>query len=204
MGKSKFLTCALLLFIFASINPGFAGSATKWNLDKSHSQIRFSVNHFFTPVEGKFEKFDIDLQFDPDNMKESSIDVTIHVNSVNTGNEKRDTDLQSASFIETEKYPVATFKSKEILSKGDNNFVAKGTLKIKDIAKEIELPFTLLGLKEFSEDMQKKMRGTKKVAGFSASYTIDRTEFGVGTGNWAATLVVGGEVRITVTLETKI
>jgi polyisoprenoid-binding protein YceI len=52
--------------------------------------------------------------------------------------------------------------------------------------------------------MSKKMGGKKKVAGFEANHSINRNDYGVGTGNWAATLVVGGEVDIRITVETNI
>jgi polyisoprenoid-binding protein YceI len=203
MIRTKYFTFFNLLVVAVLIAPLHSDSAPKWNVVKSHSQIRFSINHFFTPVEGWFEKFDIDLYFDAGNVKESSIDVKIQINSINTGNEKRDADLRSANFFDAEKYPEATFKSKEIVSKSENNFVAKGTLTIKDVVKEIELPFSVLGMKEFSEDEQKKMRGTKRIAGFSASYTINRHDFGIGLGKWLSDLVLGSDVKISITLETK-
>jgi polyisoprenoid-binding protein YceI len=204
MKKAKFSVIMTLLLIATSINPMLANSATKWNLDKAHTQVLFSVNHYFTPVSGKFEDFDITLHFDPENLKESSIDVIINVASVNTGNTKRDGHLQTGDFFNAEKFPQITFKSSEIMSKGDNKFVAKGKLKIKDVEKNVELPFTLLGVKELAEEMSKKMRGKKKIASFEANHSLNRSEYGVGTGNWASTLVVGGEVYITITVESYI
>ncbi len=187
-----------LIFSFAG-----QGIAEQWQLDKAHSSVDFTVTHFFTPVKGTFDKFDVKLNFDPDDLKNSSIEAEIQVSSINTRNEKRNSHLQSADFFNAEKYPVMTFKSDQIMEKGDG-FVAKGTLQIKDVKKEIELPFELLGIKELPEDMQKQMGGLKKAAGFHATYTLDRNDYSVGTGSWAATVIVGDEVNIDISIEAHI
>jgi len=169
--------------------------ATQWTIDKAHSNIEFSVSHFFTQVEGNFTDYEATVLFSPDNLAESSIDVTIPVASINTGNNRRDGHLQSPDFFNAEKYPNITFVSDNIESVGNNEFVANGTLTIKDISKQIELPFTLLGVKDnpFKE-------GTL-VAGISASTEINRTDFEVGTGDWASDAVVGDNVKINLNLE---
>jgi len=169
--------------------------ATQWTIDKAHSNIEFSVSHFFTQVEGNFTDYEASVYFSPDNLSESSIEVTIPVESINTGNNRRDGHLQSPDFFNAEKHPTITFVSDNIESTGNNEFVANGTLTIKDISKQIELPFTLLGVKDnpFKE-------GTL-VAGISASTEINRTDFEVGTGDWASDAVVGDNVKINLNLE---
>jgi len=169
--------------------------ATQWTIDKAHSNIEFSVSHFFTQVEGNFTDYEAAVYFSPDNLPESSIEVTIPVESINTGNNRRDGHLQSPDFFNAEKHPTITFVSDNIESTGNNEFVANGTLTIKDISKQIELPFTLLGVKDnpFKE-------GTL-VAGISASTEINRTDFEVGTGDWASDAVVGDNVKINLNLE---
>jgi polyisoprenoid-binding protein YceI len=179
-------------------------SAKTWKLDKAHSSIGFSVNHFFTPTKGSFEEFDLDITFDPNDLDNSSFNLTIQVASVNTSNKKRDGHLQTADFFNAEKFPVMTFKSSKIVSKGDNNYVAMGKLKIKDVEKEIELPFKLLGVKVLPEELKKAMGGLKEAASFSSSYTINRNDYTVGTGSWAATVVVGDEVNIDIAIEAHI
>jgi len=170
-------------------------NATEWAIDKAHSNLNFSVTHFFTPVNGKFHDYNAEVYFDPNNLGESSINVEVMVNSIDTNNEKRDGHLQSDDFFNAEEYPQMTFTSNRITSEGDNEFVAHGTLTIKDVTKEIELPFTLLGIQD------NPMKEGTKVAGIKGSLSIDRTDFDVGVGDWAATAVVGDEVDITFALE---
>lgn len=170
-------------------------AATSWDVDKTHSAINFQVTHFFTPVNGQFNDYKASVNFDPANLEESMIDVQVMVNSIDTKNEKRDGHLQSEDFFNASEYPMMTFKSTEIRSTGDNMFVAVGDLTIKDVTRQIELPFNLLGVQD------NPMAEGKIVAGITSEMTIDRTDFDVGVGNWASDAVVGDEVTINLNLE---
>jgi polyisoprenoid-binding protein YceI len=168
-----------------------------WNVDRSHSQVGFVVRHFFTPVRGKFDSVQVSLQFDPDNPAASAVEVTIVASSVNTGHTRRDNDLRSANFFEVARYPLITFKSSAVRATGPNAYVATGTLTIRDVSRDIELLIQFLGRQE----MPTRDGGTREVAGFEAGLTIDRRDFGVGTGDWVRTNVVGGDVKIEIAIE---
>ncbi|MEQ9264323.1 MAG: YceI family protein [Balneolaceae bacterium] len=196
MKLTKKLQSLFLLSVFVISSVALVRiDATSWNIDKSHSSINFEVRHFFAKVPGAFNEYEATVNFSPDNLAESNIDVTIQVASVDTKNERRDGHLQSGDFFEAETYPAITFKSDKIESTGDNNFVAHGTLTIKDVTKDFELPFTLLGV------MDNPFRENMIVAGISSEFTLLRNDFGVGTGNWVSDAVVGNEVDITLNLE---
>lgn len=170
-------------------------AATSWSIDKAHSAVNFEVTHFFTPVDGEFKNYDAKVNFDPNNLEESMIDVSVMVGSIDTDNEKRDGHLKTADFFNAEKFPTMTFKSSKIEATGENQFVAHGTLTIKETSKEIELPFTLLGIKD------NPMQENTMVAGITASTTIIRSDYEVGTGNWASDAVIGDEVTVDLNLE---
>ena len=202
MKSLRLLTSGSLLAAFIALATAFTGSdaghettSTVWNIDPAHSNITFEVTHFFTPVSGKFEKYSSEIYFDPGNLPESSIDVEVEVNSINTGNQKRDNHLRSGDFFNAAEYPVITFSSDEIVKTGDNTFAAKGSLTIKDVTQKIELPFTLLGMKDHP------MRDGVQVAGIKIDHQIDRTEFKVGVDDWASTAVIGDKVDISIALE---
>ncbi len=169
--------------------------ATEWSVDKSHSAVNFAVRHFFTPVNGRFADYNANIQFDPENPANSRIDVTIPVDYINTENTRRDNHLKSEDFFNAEKWPNLRFVSNSIRRVADNQFIANGELTIRDVTKTIELPFELLGI------MNHPMMENTVVAGITASTTIKRTDFGVGVGDWAATMVVGDDVEITINLE---
>lgn len=185
---------ALAIFAFSSIALT-KYAATTWSIDKAHSAINFQVTHFFTPVNGQFNDYEATINFDPEHLEESMIDVKIMVNSIDTKNEKRDGHLRTADFFNAEKWPYITFKSTDIKKTGDNKFVANGTLTIKDVSKKIALPFTLLGIQDHP------MMENTKMAGITASTKLDRTTYKVGTGDWASNAVVGDEVTVDLTLE---
>ncbi|NBC05063.1 MAG: polyisoprenoid-binding protein, partial [Bacteroidetes bacterium] len=150
---------------------------------------------FFTPVDGSFEEYSSEINFDPSDLENSNIDVTIPVSSINTKNERRDNHLKSEDFFNASEWPNIQFESNEIEQTGDNQFVAHGELTIRDVTREFELPFELLGV------MDHPMQEGKKVAGITASAQLNRTDYGVGVGDWAATAVVGDEVNIQLNLE---
>lgn len=189
----------LLSFLLLSISQVIAADdnmvADEWNIDRSHSNVSFSITHFFTPVDGSFEEYNADIQFDPNDLDNSSIDVTIPVSSINTKNERRDNHLKSEDFFNTSEWPNIEFVSNRIEQTGENQFVAHGELTIRDVTREFELPFKLLGV------MDHPMQEGKKVAGISANAQLNRTDYGVGVGDWAATAVVGDEVNIRLNLE---
>ncbi len=175
--------------------------ATPWNVDAPHTEINFSVRHFFTPVSGRFEDFEIDLVFDPESPEHSSVEVRIAVASINTGNEKRDNHLRSGDWFEAESYPYITFKSSSVTQTAADRLLARGDLTIKDVTQEVELPITLLGVQDIPEQMREMLGGVTQVASFQAETELDRRDYGVGRGNWAMTAVVGADVEIGIVVE---
>jgi polyisoprenoid-binding protein YceI len=172
-----------------------------WNVDASHTAITFSVKHFFTPVKGSFDDFEVDLVYDEENPENSTVEARIAIASINTGNERRDNHLRSGDFFEAEQYPWMTFRSTSVREVAPGELVATGPLTIKGVTQEIELPITVLGKQVIPAEMQEMLGGVTQVASFSAETAINRKDFGVGVGDWAATLVVGGEVKIAIAVE---
>ncbi len=180
--------------VFASDKTDEA-SATEWEVDRAHSAVNFSINHFFTPVDGSFDDYHADIQFDPENLEVSHIQVVIPVESVNTRNDRRDNHLKSEDFFNSSEWQNITFSSTSIEQTGNNEFVARGELTIRDVTHSFDLPFELLGV------MDHPMQENTKVAGITASAELNRTDYGVGVGDWAATAVVGDRVNIQINLE---
>lgn len=195
------ITSLLLAAFILTAGTAFANTtdddkrADAWEVDRDHSAINFSINHFFTPVNGTFDDYDAEILFDPNDLEGSSISVTIPIESVNTKNDRRDNHLMSEDFFNAEQWSNMTFESNTIEQTGDNQFVAKGQLTIRDVTRDFELPFELLGV------MDHPMKENMKVAGIVASAELMRTDFGVGVGDWAATAVVGDKVNIDLNLE---
>jgi polyisoprenoid-binding protein YceI len=175
--------------------------AMVWNVDEPHTGVGFEVKHFFTPVQGQFDEFEVALTYDRDNPANSTVRVSIPVASVNTANEKRNAHLLSEDFFEAESHPYITFASESVERVSDTELLVRGPLEIKGVVRQVELPVTILGVVDVPEEMQEMLGGVTEIASFETSLTLDRRDFGVGVGSWAATAVVGKDVDIDITVE---
>ena len=165
-----------------------------WKLDPAHSELSFWVRHLkITKVRGTFETFDVTV-VTPEDPSKISIEASIDVSSVNTGQEARDNHLRSSDFFLVEQHPHMTFRSTGIQVDGDA-FTIDGELTLRGVTKTV----TLTG--EFGGVITDDYGRTK--AGASASTTINRQDFGV---SWNAALEAGGftlgdDVTITIDLQ---
>ena len=157
--------------------------AGEMSVDKSHTNVGFQVTHMvITKVNGQFNDYDVQFTFDPKNLETFKVEATIKVASVDTDNEKRDEHLRSADFFDAEKYPDMVFKSTKAV-KTEEGYTAIGTLTMKDVTREVELPFTLTG-------PVKGPWGNTRY-GIAAKTTINRKDFNV---LWNKTMDAGGLV----------
>jgi polyisoprenoid-binding protein YceI len=187
------------LGIFAAVLVAFAmnshAAPSTWAIDPAHSGFYFSINHIYSKTNGFFEKYDGTIQFDPQNLDASRFAFTVKVKSVNTNNGKRDGHLQSNEFFDAKRFPDMTFESKSISHIRDNDYRVRGMLTIKDVTKEVDIPFTYFGFK------QHPFNPKQDVAGFEARLAIDRLEYNVGNGKFYDMGVVGKTVDVFITIE---
>ncbi len=156
-------------------------TATRWDIDKVHSSIHFSVRHLMvSKVRGEFHGWTGALQLDPDDHTKSSVELTIQATSIDTRDEKRDGHLRSPDFFDAEKFPKMTFKSGKIEKAGDH-LAVHGDLSIHGVT----MPVTLAG--EPTEVVKDPWGGTR--TGFSGKVAIDRKDYGL---RWNAALETGG------------
>jgi len=172
-----------------------------WNVDASHSTVEFSVRHFFTPLRGRFTGYEVELAYDRESPEASQVRVRIPLAGIDTENEQRDGHLRSGDFFEAEAHPFITFESEQVEVVDAEHLRVRGPLTIKGVTREVELPVQILGVADLPPEMQAAFGGISQVASFEAKLRIDRRDFGVGVGNWAATAVVGSDVEIRIALE---
>lgn len=167
-----------------------------WNVDYAHSQIEATVRHMMiSNVRGRLEKFQVNAQINEEHPEESQVDVQIDAASINTKMEQRDAHLRSADFLDVEKYPVITFKSKKNLVIDEHHGKMIGDLTIKDVTHEVVLDVEYAG-------QSKSPWGTIN-AGFTAFTKVNRKDWNL---NWNAALETGGwlvgdEVKIEIDIE---
>jgi len=171
-------------------------TATNWNLDKSHSGVKFSVDHLvISEVDGTFRVFNGTLNSPTADFNNAQVGFTVDVNSINTDDEKRDAHLKGDDFFNAEKYPAMKFTSTSFKKVKGNAYVMEGNLTIRDVTKKVR--FAVL----YGGTIKDPWGNTK--AGFKASGKINRKDFGLKWGALTETggAVVGDEVRMQINVE---
>ncbi|MEM9970041.1 MAG: YceI family protein [Pseudomonadota bacterium] len=180
----------LLATAFAALaTPTLA--ADKYELDASHSQVIFSYNHLgFSTTFGMFSGFEGEIMFDQEDPSNSSVTVSMPVMSMFTGWEQRDGHFMSGDFFGAQEGDMVTFTSTSIEVTGDDTALITGDLTMNDMTKSVVLDAKLNGVG------QHPMAG-KDWAGFDATTTILRSDFGLGRFAPA----VSDEVEVRVSIE---
>lgn len=178
--KKQFLTMATILLTTAIVEPTIA--QTTWNIDKSHTKIKFSVTHMMiSETTGEFKLYDGKIISTKDDFTDAKIEFTVDVNSINTEDEKRDAHLKSDDFFSTAKYPKMTFKSKSFKKVEGKKYKLVGDLTIRDVTKEVEFDVIYNGT-------MKSPWGTT-AAGFKLNGKINRMDYNL---KWNVALEAGG------------
>jgi polyisoprenoid-binding protein YceI len=178
------------IFAAAALAASFASSAiaapVTYGAEVHHTFANFSYNHQGLSTQiSKFSKTTGTVVFDKA-AKTGSVDITIDMTSVDTGSNLFNGHIQGADFLDTAKFPTATFKSTKVVFAGDKPASIEGNLTIKGITKPVS----------HFVNMEHPM-AKKDAIGANASTVIKRTEF--NAGKYAP--YVGDEVTITVSLE---
>ena len=180
----------------------------KWTFEPGHTAAEFRARHMMvTYVRGSFKNVQGALDFDSENPRLSSVEVTIDAAEIWTGEPQRDAHLRSPDFLDAENYPQITFTGDQVELIGDHDYVVTGELTIRGVTRSVPLRVSYLGEWQtpwWEEDEGEWVdKGPKLRAGFVAQTEINRHDFGV---SWNATmekggLVVGKEVFITIDVE---
>jgi polyisoprenoid-binding protein YceI len=189
----KLLKLASILLLAAPFAAPIAShaQASTWKSDAAHSEADFAVKHLaITNVRGRLGKIDATLVWDDKDVSKSTVNATIDVTGIDTGNSGRDGDLKSPSWFDADKFPTATFVSTSV-AKGGAGLKVTGNLTLKGVTKQVVLDVD--GPTKPITGMDKKPH-----TGFSASTTIHRTDFGIGA---APDSIVSDEVKITLDLD---
>jgi polyisoprenoid-binding protein YceI len=165
---------AILLLFGASFQP--ARAADTYTLDPDHTNVVWHVVHFgFSSPSGKFTGVEGKLVLDEKNPEKSTLSVAVKPANVLTGIPKLDEHLRSADFFDVEKFPVATFVSDKIELTGKQTAKVHGTFTLHGIPKPLVLDVKFNKIGEISVVKRKK-------AGFSATTTLKRSDFGMNFG----------------------
>ena len=181
---------SLATALFAALAGSAIAAPVTYGVDSSHTFPRFSYSHFgYSTQLSSFKNTSGKVVFDAE-AKTGSVDITIDMKSVNTGFEDFNGHIQGEDFLDTAKFPTATFKSTKVTFEGDKPKSIDGVLTIKGVSKPVTL--TVNSFLAMPHPMMKK-----PAIGANAFTTIKRSEF--NAGKFAP--YVGDEVRIDIALE---
>jgi polyisoprenoid-binding protein YceI len=168
-----------------------------YQIDAAHSAAQFKVRHMMIAnVKGEFDKVTGTVNFDPANPAASTVEASIDVATISTRDEQRDGHLKSADFLDVEKYPTITFKSKKVTATGGASFTVLGDLTIHGVTKEVKLD-----VEELTEEAKDPWGNMRR--GATASTKINRKDFGMSfnVALEAGGFLVGEEVLLTLDVE---
>jgi len=147
-------------------------------LQPAKSDLSFTFKQMGVPVDGKFTKFDAQLDFDPKKPEAGKIAFTVDLGSVSLGDASFDAEVAKAPWFDTKRNGKATFVSSGIKPTGAGKYDVAGKLTIKGAVRDVVVPITL----------------ANGVA--AGAVPIKRLDFKIGDGEWADTSVVANDVVV--------
>ncbi|MDH3600617.1 MAG: YceI family protein [Candidatus Tectomicrobia bacterium] len=181
---------------FCALTVPSQAEVTTWAIDPIHTTAAFKVRHMMvTWVRGEFGRVEGTVQYDPQRIEATHVDVAIDVSTLDTRDRTRDTDLRGPAFLDVARFPTITFQSKRVQNVQLGSFELVGDLTIHGVRKE-----TVLQVEGSSPEV--RYQGNVR-RGTSASTTINRQDFGLTWNRFLETggVLVGDEVHITIEVE---
>ncbi|MGD9583818.1 MAG: YceI family protein [Lysobacterales bacterium] len=171
-----------LLALILSISPT---SARDWQ-QQAESRLRFQGSQQGETFDGRFQRFESRISFDPDNLAQAGFDVRIDLASVDSENSERDQAVRGSDWFDVGRFPQAHFRTLAFRALGEGRFEADAELSLRGHTQALVFPFS------WRED----------AAGghLRASMVLNRLNFGLGSGEWADDELIGTQVTVTVDL----
>ena len=193
MNNSKYIFVTLISLIVAIHSVSYARK-TFFEVDQKESKVGFMVKHKITKdVYGGFRNVEGNVTFDEEQNSIINVEAKIDVNSIDTGNSKRDRHLKSPDFFDANNFPFIIFESSDVKKLENGKYIVTGLLTMRGITKNIIL-----------RGERKKNVNNNMV--FSAESLIDRQDFGISWNRPVqkiAGMMVSNEVKILLNIKVK-
>ena len=147
----------VLLSAFVAITGFTVYQATSWELSDDY-EVRFTAKS----ANGNFSALKGDINFSPDDLQNSSFDMTVDVTSIDTGNGLKNKHAKGDNWFDAEQFPTIDFSTSSIVQE-NGAYIANGTLQMHGVTKEVQIPF------DFKDNT------------FTGSFTLLRSDYGVGS-----------------------
>jgi len=155
--------------------------AADWKMAPAESRLDFAATFEKAPAPGVFRKFDVRMRFDPAKPAGSTLDVTIDVPSADMTSADVNKAIAGPEWFDFARFPKAEFHSTDIRP-GGAGYVARGTLSLKGVQQPVDVPFT--------------WKASADGGTLDGEFTVKRSAFSIGTGEWKATDVIGPDVKV--------
>lgn len=162
--------------------PAFA----QQKLTPAQSEVSFQFKQMGVPVDGKFTKFDAQVNFDTTKLATSKVNFTVDIASATLGDKATDAELPKAPWFNTAKFPQATFASSSIQALGAGKFEVAGKLSIKGVSQDVVVPVA----------MTQAGAGAAAVTTAVGTFPMKRLTYKIGEGEWADTSMVADPVQV--------
>jgi polyisoprenoid-binding protein YceI len=190
--KTSLKSAVALMFALPSL-----ALASTWDVDSAHSAAGFSVRHMMVSnVKGAFGDVKGAVNLDDKDITKSTVEATIDVSTISTGNAKRDEHLKAPDFFDVAKYPTITFKSTKVAKAGQGKLKVTGDLTMHGITKPV-----VLEVEGPSKEAKDPWGNTR--TGVAATTKLNRKDFGLTYNQALETggVAVGEEVTVNLELE---
>lgn len=177
----------LAVFVLALLLPCTV-AATQYAVEPASSTLGFSGSFQGETFQGQFKQWNAVITYDPADLAHAQFSVDVSLASAKTGDSDRDSALPGSDFFDVAKFPSARFVTTRIHQEGAK-VVADGKLTLHGVTQPVSL------------DVAYKAQGSG--ATLDVSGTVKRLDFGVGSGDYADTSVIGADVKITAHLQLK-
>ena len=159
---------------------------SRWTVNRAQSRLSFSTSQSGSPIRGQFGDWSADILFSPDALDASRVRVTVAMASFATEDSDSQGVLGGSQWFDTASHADAVFSADRFRALGGDRYEARGSLRLKGVTRGAVVRFTL------------KIDGD--TARMTGTASLDRTAFGVGTGEWAGTDDIPAQVAVDVTI----
>lgn len=188
MNRLRKALCCLVLLCAGS---AAAADAPAWRFDPAHTRVLFRVDHAgFSTALGLLPAIEGQLHFDPDDWTTARVEATVPLARLQLGDEAWNQAMLSGSWFDADTHPLARFRSSRVEPTGEGTARVHGLLQLRGVEKPLVLDVRL-------NKLGRNPVGFRRTAGFSATATLDRRDFGLE--RWPN--LVGTTVTLEIQLE---
>ena len=183
----RFILALLLPMPLASL-----AAVEDYAIDPVHTRIVLAVGHAgFSQALGAVSGSTGTLRFDPQDWRTARLEVSVPITRVDFGDADWNRAVLAGNLLDAKRFPVAHFVSTRVEPLDDRHAAVFGTLTLHGVSREVKLDVT------FNQLKRHPLPPFRRTAGFSATATLSRADFGIDA--WKS--VIGDEVHLRIEAE---